>query len=151
MKQVIVFSLLAALIVSSFASCENKAETGALSGAAIGATAGALISGRAGGALIGGALGAAAGGLIGYGMDEQDRKSLQNQSPQTIQRIDQGQPLSMNDIKAMAKAGIASDVINNQIKATHSVYHLSSNDIIDLKDAGVADSVVNYMIQTGNS
>jgi outer membrane lipoprotein SlyB len=122
------------------------------SGALIGAGSGALIGGANGrggeGALIGAAVGAVAGGLIGNTLDQQQQNRLRQQAPQTYTRVDQGQPLSIADVKALARSGISEDVIINQISATHSVFRLSANDIIDLRDAGVSDRVVNYMINT---
>jgi len=73
---------------------------------------------------------------------------LKAQAPQTYAKIDQGTPLAVADVKAMAKAGISEDVIINQINNSRTVYHLSAADIIDLRDAGVTDKVVNYMIDT---
>jgi hypothetical protein len=131
-----------------------RAGTGAIMGAGIGAASGALIAGghhSAEGALIGGALGAVTGGLIGHSMDEQERARLQAQAPQTYARIDQGQPLGLADIKAMAKSGIGDDVIISQIRATHSAYHLSASDIIDLHNAGVSQKVIDFMINTASS
>ncbi|MES2344443.1 MAG: glycine zipper domain-containing protein [Chlamydiota bacterium] len=147
MKYIYIFSLLA---VASFTSCATKTQTGALAGAGVGALAGGLIGGSATGALIGGAVGAAGGALIGYALDQQDRDNLQQQSPQTLNRIDHGQQLSTNDVKAMSKAGIKDDVIINQIHSTNSVFYLSADQIIDLKDSGVSQNVINYMIQTSN-
>src|SRR6266404_739654 len=131
-----------------------RAGTGAIMGAGIGAASGALIAGGhhgAEGALIGGALGAVTGGLIGHSMDEEARARLQAQAPQTYARIDQGQPLGLADIKAMAKSGIGDDVIISQIRATHSAYRLSASDIIDLNNSGVRQKVIDYMINTANS
>lgn len=133
-----------------FTSCENKTQTGALAGAGIGALSGGLIAGNATGAAIGGAIGAVGGGLIGYALDEQDRARVQQQSPETLQRIDRGQPLSITDIKAMSKAGINKDVIMSQIQSTHSVFHLSTAEIIELKESGVSQEVIDFMIDTGN-
>ncbi len=134
-------------------STPNRAGTGAIMGAGIGAASGALIAGGhhgAEGALIGGALGAVTGGLIGHSMDEEARARLQARAPQTYARIDQGQPLGLADIKAMAKSGIGDDVIISQIRATHSAYHLSASDIIDLNNSGVSQKVIDYMINTAN-
>jgi len=121
-------------------------------GALIGAGSGALIGGANGrggeGALIGAAVGAIAGGLFGHMFDQQQQMRLREQSPQTYERVDQGMPLSLADVKALAKAGISEDVMINQIKNSHTVFHLSAADIIDLRDAGVSDKVVNYMINT---
>jgi outer membrane lipoprotein SlyB len=133
---------------------QNNTGTGALLGGAMGALTGAAIGGRNHGgqdALIGAAVGAVAGGLIGNSADREQEARLKAQAPQTYARVDQGQPLSVADVKALAKAGISEDVICNQIGNSHTVFHLSAADIIDLRDAGVPDKVVNYMINTANA
>jgi uncharacterized protein YcfJ len=131
----------------------DNTGTGALEGGAIGALSGAVIGGRnAGpGALIGAAAGMIAGGLIGHSIDQQQQEELRAEAPQTYVRVDQGQPLGMTDIKALAKAGVSDDVIISQIKTSHTVFRLSAADIIDLHSAGVSDGVVNYMINTQSS
>lgn len=130
---------------------QNNTGTGALIGGAFGAFTGAAIGGyRHGGpdALIGAAAGALAGGLIGNAADRERDARLRAEAPLTYQRVEQGQPLSIGDVKALAKAGISEDVIISQIQASHTVFHLSAADIIDLRDSGVSDKVVNYMINT---
>jgi len=102
-------------------------------------------------ALIGGASGAAAlitGGLIGHGMDQQAEAQRASQPPPTAVVVTQGQPLSMADVKAMAKTRVGDDIIINQIINKHSVYNLDANTIIDLKNAGVSDKVITYMMNT---
>jgi outer membrane lipoprotein SlyB len=139
------------------AGCENPDGTvnhtgsGALIGAGTGAFLGAVAGGpRNGGAgaLIGAAAGALAGGLIGNSMDREQEARLKAQSPQTYERTVQGSPLSIADVKALAKAGINDDVIVNQIKNSRTIFHLSAADIIDLRDAGVDDKVLNFLINT---
>ena len=130
---------------------QNNTGSGALIGGAMGAVTGAAIGGsRHGGegALIGAAAGVIAGGLVGNSMDREQEARLKAQAPQTYVKVDQGQPLSIADVKALAKAGISEDVIINQIQNSRTIYHLSAADIIDLRDAGVTDKVVNYMINT---
>src|ERR1039457_4553673 len=100
------------------------------------------------GALIGAAAGALAGGLFGNAADREQEARLKAQYPQTYERVDQGSPLSVADVKALAKAGISEDVIVSQIKSSRTVFHLTAADIIDLREAGVSDKVVNYMINT---
>jgi len=127
----------------------NYTGSGALIGGGAGALTGAAIGGgRHGGqdALIGAAAGVVAGGLIGYSMDQQQR--LHQQAPQTYVRVEQGQPLSVADVRALGRAGISDDVIISQIRNSHTVYHLSAADIIDLRDAGVSNAVIDYMINT---
>ena len=130
---------------------QNNTGSGALIGGVFGALTGAAIGGRAHGgqdALIGAAVGAVAGGLIGNSADREQEARLKAQAPQTYARIDQGTPLSIADVKALAKAGVSEDVIINQIHNSRTIFHLSAADIIDLRDAGVTNKVVNYMIDT---
>jgi outer membrane lipoprotein SlyB len=154
---ILTLNLALAASVAGLTGCQNPDGTqnntgsGALIGGAMGAITGAAIGGpRNGGegALIGAAAGVIAGGLIGNSMDQEQEARLRAQSPQTYIKVDQGQPLSVADVKALAKAGISEDVIISQIKSSRTVYHLSAADIIDLRDTGVTDKVVNYMINT---
>jgi outer membrane lipoprotein SlyB len=129
----------------------NNTGTGALVGASSGAFLGAVAGGpRNGGAgaLIGAAAGLIAGSLIGNSIDHVQAARLQAQAPDTYTRVDQGQPLTLADVKALAKAGISEDVMINQIKNSRTIFHLGAADIIDLRDSGVTDKVINYMIST---
>ncbi len=131
-------------------SCETKTGTGALAGAGVGALAGGLIGGNATGALIGAGVGALAGGLVGAALDEQDRKIMQQNAPQTLQKIDSKQQLTIPDVVAMTKNGLSEEVIINQIKHTESIFHLTSDEIIELKNSGVSEKVIQCMINTAN-
>ncbi len=157
MKCCVLYSCAAALAVLSFGCYTpegnpDRTASGALAGGAIGAGAGAIIgsaSHNAGaGALIGGAIGALTGGIIGNSMDQQQRETLSRQYPQTMQRVDQGQPLGLADIKALAKSGVGDDIIISQIRNSRTVYRLSTAEIIDLKDSGVSERVIDFMINT---
>jgi len=130
----------------------NNTGTGALIGGAGGAAIGAIADRRDPGlgALIGGALGVVTGGLVGHSMDEQQREWLRAQAPETYVRVQQGQPLSVADVKALAKAGVSDEVVITQIQNSRTAFHLSADDIIDLHDAGVSDNVVDYLISTAN-
>src|SRR5258706_2556721 len=154
-KQALVYVLAVSAVVLTGCvnpdGTQNNTAGGALLGGAVGAITGAAIGGpRNGGAgaLMGAAAGAIGGGLIGNSMDQEQNARLRAQAPQTYVKVDQGQPLSVADVKALAKAGINEDVIINQIKSSRSVYHLSVADIIDLRDSGVSDKIVNFMINT---
>ena len=141
-------TLAATLLLLS--ACETKTGTGALAGAGLGAASGALISGSATGAVIGGAVGAVAGGLVGAALDEQDRKIMEQRAPRTLRKLDNGQQLTLRDIKNMSKAGISDKVIISQINATESTFDLDADDIINLKEAGVSQRVIDAMIQSGD-
>lgn len=154
-RQTVVATAAAMLIVAGCTTPEGQPDrtaTGALTGGAIGAGTGAIIgsaSGRAGaGALIGGAIGALTGGIIGNAMDQQQREILAQQSPQTLVRVERGQPLALADIKALAKAGVSDEVIISQIRASRTMYRLSTAEILDLKDSGVSDHVIDFMVNT---
>jgi outer membrane lipoprotein SlyB len=141
---------LIALALSIF-SCQSKAGSGAAIGGGLGAASGALITGgRVEGALIGGAIGAVGGAVIGSALDEQDRRALHQESSRSLKKIDKGEPLSIQDIKAMTRAHLSDDVIIDQIRATQSVFYLTSQEIIDLKNAQVSSRVIDYMIRTGS-
>ena len=134
----------------------NQTANGALVGGMIGAGSGALIGNYAGhntaaGAAIGGAVGLMTGAIVGNAMDQQHREMLAAQNPQTLQRIEQGQPLGLADIKALGKAGVSDEVIISQIRNSRTAYHLSTAEIIELKDAGVSNRVIDFMINTPNS
>ena len=155
-KQLLVLTLVSSTVF--LAGCQNPDGTqnntgsGALIGGALGAITGAAIGGNnhnaGGGAAIGAAAGLLVGGLIGNSADQEQNARLRAQAPQTYQRVEQGQPLSIPDVKALSRAGIADDVIISQIKNSSTIFRLSAADIIDLRDAGVTDKVVNYMINT---
>lgn len=119
------------------------------SGAVIGGATGAVVGGAAAGAPIAGALvGAVAGGIVGHGLDQAQEARLKAQAPQTMTRVEQGEPLTTEDVKAMAKAKIGDDLIISQIRNSRTIYHLKTTDIVALKNAGVSESVIDFMINT---
>ncbi len=156
MKTMVTLGLLVAVFTLSGCQTpggeEDRTATGALTGGALGAGTGAIIGSQGGhageGALIGGAIGALTGGIIGNSMDQQQRERVTRESPRTIQRIEQGQPLGLADIKALARAGVSDEVIISQIRNSRVVYRLTTPEIIDLKDSGVSQKVIDFMINT---
>jgi outer membrane lipoprotein SlyB len=153
-----VLALATAVVAVTLTGCQypngetNNTASGALIGGGAGAMTGAAIGGprhNAGpDALIGAAAGAIAGGIIGNVMDQQQAAALRAQAPQTYVRVQEGQPLTLADVKAMAAARVSDDVIINQIRGSQTVFHLGSSDIIDLHNSGVSDNVINFMIST---
>ena len=138
---ILILAVGAALITG----CESNTGTGVLIGGASGAAIGGIAGGGTG-ALIGGAAGVIAGGLIGAYLDNQEAKSLKQQSPQTYRRVDNGEKLSVNDVINMSKAGVDDDKIIGLIQKTNSHYTLNSYQIDKLRDAGVSERVINYMM-----
>lgn len=127
---------------------QNNTGSGALIGGATGALAGAAIGGRHGGpdALIGAAAGMLAGALIGSAADQERDAQMRAAAPPGY--LPAAKPMSLSDIKAMAKAGVGDDTIINQIQVSRTVFHLTASDIISLRKAGVSEQVVDFMINS---
>ncbi|MBN2450312.1 MAG: hypothetical protein JXR77_07980 [Lentisphaeria bacterium] len=66
----------------------------------------------------------------------------------TRQRIVQDLPLTLDDIKAVARADVPDDLIIAQIHATRSVYQLNTAQVLDLHGAGVSEKVIDFMLET---
>lgn len=141
---IIFFSLIALVL----GSCSTNTGTGAIAGGVLGAGVGGIAGGGQG-ALIGGAAGVIAGGLIGAALDEQDRKVMERTSPRTVDRMDRGEPLTINDVIKLSQGGVSDDSIINYMRDTASSYNLSQAQIRRLQDAAVSQRVIDYMIDTG--
>jgi hypothetical protein len=152
----------------------NGTETGALVGGVAGALLGAAGGGKYAGvnAVIGAAIGAGTGALVGHMIDEDQRERLREQSPQTLQTIDQNDeiaqqqasapppdpsqpaptpanaptPLKVDDIKALTSAGVKPDAIIEAIKESQAPPY-SAGDIQAAQQANppVDPSVIAYM------
>jgi uncharacterized protein YcfJ len=139
------YILLSAL---ALASCASNTGTGVIAGGVIGAGAGGIAGGGRG-ALIGSAAGIIAGGLIGAALDEQDRRVMERSSPRTVDRMDRGEPLTINDVIKLSQGGVSDDMMMSYMRDTSSSYTLSQAQIRRLQDAGVSQRVINYMVDTG--
>ncbi|MEN9654091.1 MAG: hypothetical protein RL235_203 [Chlamydiota bacterium] len=136
------------LIFLISSACTSNTGTGVLAGGALGAGVGGLAGGGKG-ALIGGAAGVIAGGLVGAALDEQDRKVMERSSPRTVDRMDHGEPLTINDVIKLSQGGVSDDSIISYMKETNSSYRLSQAQVRRLRDSGVSQRVIDYMISTG--
>lgn len=128
--------------------CASNTGTGVIAGISAGGGIGAAIGGS-GGALVGSTAGLIAGGLIGAGLDQQDRKVVERTSPRTVDRMDRGDPLTLNDVIKLSQNGVNDSTIMGYIRDSGSQYNLSQAQIRRLQDAGVNPGVVQYMIDTG--
>lgn len=144
---VVVVGILLAGCMSPQGRPDNTAS-GALVGGATGAIIGSMARHSVPGAIVGGAVGAVVGGLIGHGMDQAQEAKLEVQAPQTLARVEQGQPLTVLDVQSLVKAGVGEDLVISQIRNSRTVYHLSTEDIIYLKNAGVSERIIDFMINT---
>lgn len=144
MKRSIKFILLASVLTS----CATNMGTGMITGGVIGGGAGGLAGCTKGG-LIGSAAGVIAGGLIGAALDEQDRRVMERSSPRTVDRMDRGETLTINDVIKLSQSGVSDDLIIQYIRQTNSSYTLSQAQIRRLQDTGVSQRVINDMIESG--
>jgi len=87
--------------------------------------------------------------LAGCGTSQPREEALpQPQNPGTYAGAEQKPPLTVGDVKAMSKAGIAEDAIITKIRDSRTIFHLSASDILDLHNSGVSQKVLDYMITT---
>ena len=73
--------------------------------------------------------------------------SVQNQPAQPNT---QKQPMTVADIKTLAKAGLSDEVILSQIRSNRTVFHLTTEEIIDLNTNKVSQKVIEFMINTAS-
>ena len=146
--------IMASMVGISLAGCMSPngrpdyTASGALAGGATGAMIGSMERHPGPAPLVGAAVGAVVGGIIGHGMDEAQEAQLRAQAPQTMERVEQGQPLAVGDVKALVKAGVSDDLVISQIRNSRTVYRLTTADIIDLKNSGVSEKIIDFMINT---
>jgi uncharacterized protein YcfJ len=136
----ILFSIIA------LTSCSTNTGTGVFAGGILGAGIGG-ISGGGAGALIGSAAGLVAGGLVGAVLDQQDRKVMEKSSPRTVDRMDRGEPLTLNDVIKLSQGGVSDDTIIIYLRNTKSIYTLSQTQIRRLQDGGVSQRVIHFMAE----
>lgn len=88
--------------------------------------------------------------LINPNLDVQDRKVMERSSPRTVDRMDRGEPLTLNDIIKLSQSGINDTTIINYMKTSKSSYHLSQTQVRRLQDAGVSQTVIDFMVESGS-
>ena len=69
-------------------------------------------------------------------------------SQSTAQPNIQQQPMTVDEIKALAKGGLGDAVIMSKIRSSQAVFHLTTAEILDLKNNGVSEKVIDLMINT---
>ncbi len=135
-------------MIAVLASCSTNTGTGVIAGAGLGALTGGAVGGGQG-ALIGTAVGAVAGGLVGAVLDEQDRRVMERSSPRTVDRMERGEPLTLNDVIKLSQGGVNDTAILNYMQETDSSYTLSQAQIRRLQDAGVSQRIIDFMVASG--
>jgi hypothetical protein len=87
--------------------------------------------------------------LFAISLDVQDRQVLEQKSPRTLERMDQGEPLTINDVIQLSQAGVSDDLIIAYMQETSSLYSLSPAQIKRLQNGGTSQRVINYMVDSG--
>lgn len=136
------------LLVLVVTGCQSPyhADRGALAGGLLGAGTGAIIGDAVGGkalpgAAIGAGVGALSGGLIGQGMDETEARNR----AMIAQQMTPTGTVTIDDVVAMTQAGVAEEVIVNQIRAEGVAAPLQTGDLIRLQQQGVSPRVIAAM------
>jgi hypothetical protein len=162
--------LMGSLAIVGLGGCENlpgsRETQSTVIGGAAGAATGALIGGednRLVGALIGGALGAGGGYLIGartdwFGEDDASDEAMAaieeaRQSPATAADVAAADTadlnrdgfVTMDEVTAMADAGLSDSEMLARLRATGQVFDLSAAQAEQLRSRGVSAYVVNEM------
>lgn len=130
-----------------FSGCMTNAGTGAITGTLIGSLTGSWI-GSEFGATAGGAIGAVSGTVMGVILDHQDRKVVEKSSPRTVDRIDNGDPLTISDVIKLSQAGVSDQTIIAYIHDSKSVYQLNEVQVRRLREGGVSQRVIETMLET---
>lgn len=78
-----------------------------------------------------------------------ERYRLNQNYPLTLNKIQRGKVLQLEDVVNMTKAGVSDDAIIAEIKATQSAFYLTEEDIEELRHEGVSEKVISYMGETG--
>lgn len=137
--------IIVSLFALCFISCKNKTCT--YTGGAIGTTAGKVKNNNS--PLIGKSKIVPKDATIGNFLDDQDRKIMNNISTETLEKMDRGEALSINDIIKLSEARINNEKIIFYIKESKTTYNLTQPQINKLKEANVNQKIINFMVQTG--
>jgi hypothetical protein len=161
--------LIASLALAPLAGCDSLPGDKKTQGAVIGGVGGAVAGGalaknnRLLGALIGGALGAGGGYLIGSQLDKSDPNKNREDAVRADRRardnpvtadearrartadINNDGYVTMDEVVAMAKAGLSDDEMITRLERTGQFFELTPDQERYLTDHGVSRRVVNAM------
>jgi hypothetical protein len=165
----IISLLIASLALAPLAGCDSLPGDKKTQGAVIGGVGGAVAGGalaknnRLIGALIGGALGAGGGYLIGSSLDKSDPKKNRDDAVRADRRAQENPAtaddakrartadinndgyVTMDEVVAMAKAGLNDDEMITRLERTGQFFELNNEQEQYLRDHGVSRRVVTAM------
>lgn len=140
-------------MVVCLAGCRSPyyADQGALFGGLTGAGVGALVGNAVGntgaGAVIGAGVGALSGAAIGSGLDEIEAENRARIEAHLGRQVQPG-AVTINDVLAMAKAGVDEDLIVTHIRAHGVARPLQTGELIMLQQEGVSKNVIQALQST---
>lgn len=141
-------SLTLGLVMAAGCASPYRSDQGALLGGLLGAGTGALLGsavGNAGaGAAIGAGVGAISGAAIGSELDEIEARN-RAEIAQHLGRPVPAQPVAIDDVIAMSKAGVDESLIVNHVRAHGVAAPPNASDLILLQREGVSARVVAAM------
>jgi hypothetical protein len=141
-------ALLLPLIVCWGCRSPYYADKGALLGGATGAGVGAIVGNAVGntgaGAVIGAGVGALSGAAIGSGMDNIEARNRAEIEARLGYQVAAG-AVTMDDVIAMSKGGVADPLIINHIRGNGMAAPLAAGDLIMLQQQGVSADVIQAM------
>ena len=142
-----IYSILLSVVL---AGCESKSDSVGMSG-------GVGFGGYSGGNYYSAGVeapideGRRSSKRAGAPLNAKERETLQLNAPNTLNRIDNGRALTVDDIKKMSSVGLKESTIINQIIATNSVFYLSTQEIRGLRRSGVSQRVIDAMVESSAS
>jgi len=96
------------------------------------------------GAAIGAGVGALSGALVGNSLDEMEARNRALIEAK-LQRPVGANPVSIDDVVAMTRAGVADEVIVNHVRIHGVARPLQATDLIMLQQQGISPAVVRAM------
>lgn len=84
-------------------------------------------------------------------LDSEERYRLKQNYPLTLNKINRGEKLQIEDIQNMTKAGVSDDGIMAEIKTSESVFYLTPKNLEELRQEGVSERVIQFMSETGET
>lgn len=75
----------------------------------------------------------------------EDRNRLKNVAPETLDRINGREPLTVGDVIVLSRLGISSGVIMSQLDQSGTSLELTEEEVSNLEAAGVHQDVIDYI------
>lgn len=77
-------------------------------------------------------------------LDMQDQKRMRS-NPRTLQRMERGDPLTVDDIIKLHQNGVSDEAITDYMQKVKATYSLTQTQIRRLQNNDISDRVISYM------